>query len=451
MSLRATRGNTPRPARYLEAMRQRAPRTGWLLLAGALGVGCASEPSSGVERDAFPPREAGALDAADARADAADAWRPLGPPIGAQSWDQPLRVRAIDAILTVTTAPRVDPAPITAIVGGPGRATTVVFDETSEGWFLARSAIPFVVPNPARGPCAELDIALSGVGLHYTDADGDGARERLSSITIAAASGTDDTGMATDVYLSAAASPVEDTSTPELHVLPEVAIAGADVLTLVASEPIDASFAPRLVGPRTYALVPDPGSSSAARWSLATTGLAPGSYTLVADATPSDLAGHVGPLPAPTLEVAEPLRCDGIDAEIRGVVASPPPTLLVTGPGSPTLEGSSSIVAPARSAVLFDRPPGAASFQGVFAVRTPHGAADGEVVVSLRPLGASTSVVWSTFSGRAPFSLSTPLPARTPSGPEGVFVEAYFRSDGPPCEGSASATIEVLLDSLELF
>jgi hypothetical protein len=115
---------------------------------------------------------------------------------------------------------------------------------------------------------------------------------------------------------------------------------------------MDPSFAPRLVGPREVNLLPDVGTTAAARWSLAVNVLPPGHYTLVLP-NARDLVGHAAaPL---AYEVDVPVLApsvDGLPPEVRAIAGTGGVAIVGDDAGEVPLAGATSVCGLGRTAVL---------------------------------------------------------------------------------------------------
>ncbi len=295
----------------------------------------------------------------DARPGFLDAGPALPPIFPASSWIGQIAFLGTGPLGDVTI--RLDARPTAGVVrgifGGHGVSSTIELDVLEGGaWLVGRSPVDVITHDD--DDCGGLGVQLPAPELRFVDQDGDGTFETLDGFgNYGLVSTLQDCcpPIPSDV-LAEGPRPVVDDRPPTLELVPARPLVSAELLVIRASEPIDVSFAPRLVGPRTLALTPDLGSSAPARWTLDASAAPAGHYVLELGA-PRDLAGlTAASVPAFEIDISppEPPNVDGLDPAVLAVDAEGGTIVIGDDAGEIPLVGATSICGLGRTVVALD-------------------------------------------------------------------------------------------------
>ncbi len=358
----------------------------------------------------LPPEDGGFVDA-DAGFLDAFSWPDTGPPlptlVPAQSWSVSFTTGADSFTLIIDIDARAESGIVRAVGGAGGRASSVIFDILPGGTLRARS--PILMGIPGDHTCSYDTASVDTWVLSFTDADHDGIRETLTRAESGGTftrSGPMMPAVATGESVFAH-SIMLDTRWPVIALDRAAPVIGVDPIVVTASEPIEPSFMPRIVGPHTFVLTPDVGASAPARWSLDTRDLPVGHYDLVLGAA-MDLTGRTptGSLPTLSFDVTAPTppAIDGVDPGVVAVRSASPQSILGDAAGEVPLEGLTSLLVEGRSVIVFDSaagrrqlsmsmrfegPTSVPGFNAFLSVYDAHGALVGQTSISafLNPPG----------------------------------------------------------------
>lgn len=325
--------------------------------------------------DAGPPSDAGSLDAFS--------WPDVGPPLPAviprQSWMIECSVGSDSFVVTLAIDARAESGIVRAVGGAGGRAASVIFDILPGGTLQARSPVPMGLPGDHS--CSYDQVTIDQWILEFDDPDGDGIADRLAT----ARSGTTVTRTGPTMPPPGFPSPEfvfvrdvrGDATPPHVTLGRDAPIPGFDPIVVVADEPLEPAFMPRLVGARSYPLAAEIGASAPSRWSIDATSLPLGHYSLVLG-TARDLAGlEATTLPTLELDVTAPTTpgIDGVDAaHVTGLLSPSPPTILGDDAGETALAGSTSLLLAGRTVLVLAPEMGRRNLQMTMRLEGPSGA-----------------------------------------------------------------------------
>lgn len=295
----------------------------------------------------------------DARPGFVDVGPPLAPVFPVGAWTSAIAFPGGPPVaeMTIVLDARPTAGVVRGIFGSLGSSTSIELD-VLEGGALVLGRSPIVVRAQSALACLGSDFDFVPE-LRFVDEDGDGTFETLDSFGAYGATRTLQAGGGPPLEsgpLAPSARPSLDTTSPALTLVPDPPLLSAELLVLEASEPIEPSFAPRLVGPRTLPLVPDAGASAAARWTLDARGAPAGHYVLELGA-PHDLIGNAASaLPVLEVDLASPgpPPIDDLDARVLAVESEGGNFVVGDDPGEVPLAGATSIGGVGRTAVAID-------------------------------------------------------------------------------------------------